>query len=93
MIDMFEKILEGVAPTEVFKRMLESEPALDNGRLAARFRGYFENVSGLAEQLIWHWERPGYAPGMKDEKLDKALIELLRKAGYPVPDPRNPGTP
>ncbi|XXF80143.1 hypothetical protein P2318_10440 [Myxococcaceae bacterium GXIMD 01537] len=82
---MFERILGGVRPTEVFRRMLEEEPSLTNAELAGRFTDYFENIDSLARQVIWHWQRPGGRPGLSDKHTDEELTELLRRAGYAMP--------
>lgn len=81
-----ERILKGTKPTEIFREMLAREPGLKNAQLAGEFLDHFDDVDSLARQFIWHWERPGIRLGLSDERLDELLIELLRAAGYAVPD-------
>lgn len=61
---MFEAIVRGERPSDVFRRLIERETGLENRELATRFAEYFENVSGEAVQAIWHWERPGGRAGL-----------------------------
>lgn len=85
---MLESILDGVTPTEVFRRMLALEPGLANAELARRFMDCFEGVDSIAMQFIWHWERPGIRLGLSDEDENRLLSELLRASGYAVPAPK-----
>ncbi|NBD13683.1 hypothetical protein [Corallococcus silvisoli] len=81
-----ERILKGAKPTEIFHEMLARTPELTNVELGRAFTDCFEDVDWLAKTLIWKWNRSGTRSGIADERLDALLIELLRAAGYAVPD-------
>lgn len=42
----------------------------------------FPNLTGEAQQLIWHWKGPGKSQGLADSDLDALLRKLLGQAGY-----------
>lgn len=79
---MFSAIRQGKKPTEVFKELVGAEPGLNNWELASRFVDSFENISGEAVEIIWHWQRLGGRPGLADDKVDAMLLKLLLEAGY-----------
>lgn len=80
----FDQILHGVAPVEVFRQLMASEPGLDKRELASRFYDFFDRVDSVAIHVIWHWQQPGGRPDLPDEGVNEQLIELLRRAGYEI---------
>jgi hypothetical protein len=80
-----DRIIQGYAPTSIFKEMLVGEPSLTNADIARAFFSRFEDVSTEAVQAIWHWKRPGRIHGLSDQELDKILLQYLRGAGYEFP--------
>lgn len=81
---MSDLILVGVAPTDVFKRMLAAEPELRSLELGQRFILHFERVDGIAMQVITKWQAPGTSRPLSDETVDNWLLDLLRAAGYGI---------
>jgi len=79
---MLESILEGVSPSEVFRRLVEADPSIGNIRLGEIMWEEFPNLTGEAQQLIWHWKGPGKSQGLADNDLDALLRKLLGQAGY-----------
>lgn len=80
----FEQMLKGIPPVDVFRKLMAAEPRVDKRELASRFVDYFERVDWEALQVIWHWHQPGGRPGLSDEGVNEALLELLAKAGYVI---------
>ncbi|WP_157655575.1 hypothetical protein [Burkholderia ubonensis] len=79
---MLEDILNGRSPSEVFRTIIQNDPAVGNIRLAELLGDEFVNLSSEAQQLVWHWKGPGKSQGLSDEDLDALLAKLLREAGY-----------
>ncbi|UPG96480.1 hypothetical protein [Luteibacter aegosomatissinici] len=79
---MLESILTGEAPSALFRRIIEADASISNIRLGEIVRDEFGGLSGLAQQIIWHWKGPGRGQGLSDENLDASLRELFVEAGY-----------
>lgn len=81
---MFDLILQGIAPAEVFKCMMAAEPGLRNLELGRRFVEHFDKVESIAMQVISNWQAPGSRRPLADEMVDRWLLDLLRSAGYAI---------
>ena len=79
---MLEKILNGISPSEVFRKLIETDPSIGNIRLGEILSDEFVELSSLAQQLVWHWKGPGKTQGLSDESLDAELLRMLKEAGY-----------
>jgi hypothetical protein len=79
---MFESILSGEKPTQVFRRIIQSDPSITNSKLSKLFREEFEHLDGFAAQIIWKWKGPEKTQGINDESVDAELIKLLKDANY-----------
>ena len=79
---MFEAILRGQKPSRLFHEIVRADPSVSNSQLSKLFREEFENLDGLAAQIIWKWKRPGKEHGLDDKSVDAELIKLLKEAGY-----------
>lgn len=79
---MFEEIRKGKSPSQVFRRLIEADPSLGNIQIGELLSDEFIELSGEAQQLIWHWKGPGKSQGLGDADLDARLLALLRQAGY-----------
>jgi hypothetical protein len=79
---MFEEILKGESPTAIFRRLIQADASVGNIRLGELLSEEFPNLTGEAEQLIWHWKGPGKSQGLSDGDLDALLRKLFAKAGY-----------
>lgn len=79
---MLKEILKGEPPSKVFRCLIEADPSIGNIRLGELLSDEFVNLSGEAQQLVWHWKGPGKSQGLSDADLDALLLDLLRKAGY-----------
>lgn len=82
MIAMFEEILKGELPSNVFKKLVQDDPSIGNIRLGELFSDEFVELSGEAQQLIWHWKGPGKSQGLSDSDLDSRIRHLMQDAGY-----------
>ena len=71
-----------MSPSKLFRDLVASDPALGNIRLGELFSDEFDNLSGEAQQLIWHWKGPGKTHGLSDIDLDANLLRLMQEAGY-----------
>ncbi|GGY85328.1 hypothetical protein GCM10011613_33070 [Cellvibrio zantedeschiae] len=81
---MLKNILDGEAPSSVFKQMIVDNPALTNIDLSNSLANEFDNLNSQAAQLVWHWQRPGKQQGLSDENLDALLLNFFQEAGYLV---------
>ncbi|SAL02602.1 hypothetical protein AWB80_08397 [Caballeronia pedi] len=79
---MFEKILKGESPAKVFRELIEADPSIGKIQLGELFNDEFVDLTGEAQQLIWHWKGPGKSQGLDDADLDALLRQQLRNAGY-----------
>lgn len=79
---MFEKILLGVNPSDVFKEILDQNPDLLKYDLSDKLIEYFPNLDSQAVELVWHWKSPGREQGLSDKNLDAHLLKMLREAKY-----------
>jgi hypothetical protein len=79
---MFEAILENEMPSAVFKKLIEMDPSVGNIRIAEILWDEFPDLSGEAQQIVWHWKGPGKEQGLSDANLDALLRPLFVEAGY-----------
>ncbi|KQV46149.1 MULTISPECIES: hypothetical protein [unclassified Duganella] len=79
---MMQEILTGAKPSEVFRQIIAADPTINNRRLAEILMEEFEELSGEAVQLVWHWKGPGKTQGIADENLDALLFPVFQEAGY-----------
>ncbi len=84
---MFEKILEGVKPSVLFRQMLQDDTQLSKRDIGYFLREEFPDIDGVVVQLVWGWEGPGaIRSGLSDENLDAHIFALFAQAGYVRPD-------
>lgn len=79
---MLERILQGDLPSVIFKKLIDANPSISNIQIGEMLSNQFVELSSEAEQLVWHWKRPGKSQGLSDENLDALIIKLFREASY-----------
>lgn len=81
---MLGEILNGHAPSVVFRRVFTADPTMNNIRLAEMLADEFIELDSLAVELVWHWMGPGKTQGLSDASLDAHLLSLFRDSGYAI---------
>lgn len=86
---MLGEILNGHAPSVVFRRIFTADPTMNNIRLAEMLADEFLELDSLAMELVWHWMGPGKPQGLRDASLDAQLFSLFRDSGYAITTQKN----
>ena len=78
-----KRVIDGLAPADVFREVLASNPTLSNHDLAWMFVQEFPKVAATANNFIWYWKSPARPGGHFDDALvNSELMRLLDAAGY-----------
>lgn len=79
-----QRVIGGVKPTAILREMRRNNPDATIHDIAWEFCSEFENLSGEANQCIWHWKGGRRKVGFEDNELDQNLHRLLMEAGYRI---------